>query len=237
MRIPLCPPGRGGVLLQYLAGLSCAFPAWMHASSGLGSLDPIRQPEEGDVCMIPATQIKKGMVILHNGELYQVVSLHHVTPGNWRGMVQTKLRSLKTGSIIDNRFRSEDRIDRAMLDQQEMEYLYQDGNQFCFMNIETYEQVFLSQDVLDDTLQFLKPNGRIVVDFYEEQPVSIEIPGTVDLQVVATEPGIRGATATRATKPATLETGLVVQVPVFIEQGDVIRVDTTERKYLERVTK
>jgi elongation factor P len=209
----------------------------MNALSGLDSLDPIRQPEEDNVCMIPATQIKKGMVIIHNGELYQVVSFHHVTPGNWRGMVQTKLRSLKTGSIIDNRFRSEDRIDRAVLDQQEMEYLYQDGNQFCFMNTKTYEQVFLSEDVLGDTLPFLKPNGRIVVDFYEGEPVSIEIPGTVDLQVVGTEPGIKGATATRATKPATLETGLIVQVPVFIEQGDVIRVDTTEKKYLERVTK
>ncbi|MBI3328915.1 MAG: elongation factor P, partial [Nitrospinae bacterium] len=140
-------------------------------------------------------------------------------------------------SIIDNRFRSEDKIDRAVLDQVEMEYLYQDGNQYCFMNAESFEQVFLNKDVLGDTLPFLKPNGRIFVDFYEGKPVSIEVPMTVDLEVVQTEPGIKGATATRTTKPATLETGLMVQVPVFIERGDVIRIDTAEKKYLERVAK
>ncbi len=187
--------------------------------------------------MMPATQIKKGMVIIRNGELYQVVSFHHVTPGNWRGMVQTKLRNLKTGSIIDNRFRSEDRIDRAVLDQQEMEYLYQDGTQYCFMNTETFEQILLDTDVLEDTLPFLKPNMRIMVNFYEGKPLSIELPMTVDLEVVETEPGIKGATASRTLKPATLETGLVVQVPVFIERGAVIRIDTSEKKYLERVTK
>ena len=187
--------------------------------------------------MIPATQIKKGMVILHNGELYQVLSFQHVTPGNWRGMVQTKLRNLKAGAIVDNRFRSEDRIDRAVLDQHEMEYLYQDGNQFCFMNTETFEQVFLDRTTLDEALPFLKPNTRITVDFYEGRPVSIELPMTVDLEVVDTEPGIKGATATRATKPATLETGLVVQVPVFIERGDVLRIDTSDKKYIERANK
>jgi elongation factor P len=187
--------------------------------------------------MIPATQIKKGMIIIHNGELHQVVSFHHVTPGNWRGMVQTKLRNLKTGSMIENRFRSEDRIDRAVLEQHEMEYLYQDGDQFCFMNTETYEQVFLSKDTLEDTLPFLKPNTKIAVDFYEGRPISIDLPMTVDLEVVETEPGIKGATATRTTKPATLETGLVVQVPVFIDRGDVIRVDTADKKYIERANK
>jgi len=187
--------------------------------------------------MIPATQIKKGMVILHNGELHQVVSSHHVTPGNWRGMVQTKLRNLKTGAIIDNRFRSEDRIDRAVLDQHEMEYLYQDGEQFCFMNTETFEQVFLDKATIEDALPFLKPNTRITVDFYGGRPVSIELPMTVDLEVIDTEPGIKGATATRTTKPATLETGLVVQVPVFIDRGDMIRVDTSDKKYIERANK
>ena len=189
------------------------------------------------IAMIPATQIKKGMVIIHNGELHQVVSFHHVTPGNWRGMVQTKLRNLKTGSIIENRFRSEDRIDRATLEQHEMEYLYQDGDQFCFMNTETYEQVFLNKDTLEDTLPFLKPNTRIAVDFYEGRAINIDLPMTVALEVVETEPGIKGATATRTTKPATLETGLVVQVPVFIDRGDVIRVDTSDKKYIERANK
>jgi elongation factor P len=193
--------------------------------------------KEEYVDMIPATQIKKGMVIIHNGELHQVVSFHHVTPGNWRGMVQTKLRNLKTGSIVDNRFRSEDRIDRAVLDQHEMEYLYQDGEQYCFMNTETFEQVFLGRETIEDALPFLKANMRIVVDFYEGAPVSIELPMTVDLEVIETEPGIKGATASRTTKPATLETGLVVQVPVFIERGDVLRIDTSDKKYLERASK
>jgi elongation factor P len=187
--------------------------------------------------MIPATQIKKGMVIIHNGELHQVVSFHHVTPGNWRGMVQTKLRNLKTGSIIENRFRSEDRVDRATLEQHEMEYLYQDGDQFCFMNTETYEQIFLNKETLEDTLPFLKSNTKIAVDFYEGRAINIDLPMTVDLEVVETEPGIKGATATRTTKPATLETGLVVQVPVFIDRGDVIRVDTSDKKYIERANK
>jgi elongation factor P len=187
--------------------------------------------------MIPATQIKKGMVIIHNGELYQVVSFQHVTPGNWRGMVQTKLRNLKTGSIVDNRFRSEDRVDRAVLDQHEMEYLYQDGEQYCFMNTETFEQVFLGKGTIEEALPFLKANTRLVIDFYEGAPVSIELPMTVDLEVIETEPGIKGATASRTTKPATLETGLVVQVPVFIERGDVLRIDTSDKKYLERASK
>jgi elongation factor P len=187
--------------------------------------------------MIPATQIKKGMVIIHNGELHQVVSFHHVTPGNWRGMVQTKLRNLKTGAIIDNRFRSEDRIDRAVLEQLEMEFLYQDGEQFCFMNTENFEQVFLGRDVIEEALPFLKANSRLAIDFFDGKPVGINLSMTVDLEVVETEPGIKGATATRTTKPATLETGLVVQVPVFIERGDVIRIDTAEKKYIERVSK
>lgn len=187
--------------------------------------------------MIPATQIKKGMVIIHNGELHQVVSFHHVTPGNWRGMVQTKLRNLKTGSIFENRFRSEDRVDRAVMEQHEMEYLYQDGDQFCFMNTETYEQVFLDKDTLEEALPFMKANTKIVIDFYEDRPVSIDLPMTVTLEVVETEPGIKGATATRTTKPATLETGLVVQVPVFIERGDILRIDTADKKYIERANK
>lgn len=187
--------------------------------------------------MIPATQIKKGMVIIHNGELHQVVSFHHVTPGNWRGMVQTKLRNLKTGAIFENRFRSEDRVDRAVMEQHEMEYLYQDGDQFCFMNTETYEQVFLDKDTLEEALPFMKANTKIVIDFYEGRPFSIDLPMTVTLEVVETEPGIKGATATRTTKPATLETGLVVQVPVFIERGDVLRIDTADKKYIERANK
>lgn len=187
--------------------------------------------------MISATQLRKGMVIVLDGELYQVQSFQHITPGNWRGMVQTKLRNLRTGNSTDYRFRSEDKIDRAVLDQQEMEYLYSDQGLHYFMNSQTYEQVGFTEEVLGDALQYITPNAHIMVNFYEGKPISIDLPGTVELRVVETEPGLKNATASRTTKPATLETGLVVQVPLFVEENDVIRIDTSDGKYLERVEK
>ena len=173
---------------------------------------------------IPATQIRRGMVIVFEGQPCKVLEFRHHTPGNLRAMIQTKLRNIRTGASFEHRFRSADTVDRASLEQHEMEYLYQDGDQYCFMSTETYEQVFLDKDTLEEALPFLKPNAKIAVDFYEGKAISIELPMTVDLEVVETEPGIKGATATRTTKPATLETGLVVQVPVFIERGDVLRI-------------
>jgi elongation factor P len=185
--------------------------------------------------MIQATQLRRGNTILHNGELFQVVDYQHITPGNWRGMVQTKLRNLRTGSIVDHRFRSEDRVERAILDEREMEYLYADGSDYHFMDTETYEQTHLSEDVLGDAVKYLVANAKIHVEFYEGQPVGIELPATVDLRVTQTDPGMPSATATNVLKPATVETGLVVPVPHFIQEGELIRVDTTEGKYVERV--
>ena len=184
--------------------------------------------------MIQATQVRPGMVILFEGELYRVVSVHHVTPGNWRGMVQTKLKNLKTGSNYEHRFRSEDRVEQGALDQQEMEYLYSSGGEFVFMSTETFDQVHLSPEVLGDAVGYLTPNCKIDIDFYEGNPVAIELPLTVDLKVVETEPGLKGATVTNQLKPAKTETGLVVQVPAFIGIGEVIRVDTATGEYLER---
>jgi len=184
--------------------------------------------------MIPATQLRAGMAIVHEGNLCRVMKVQHITPGNWRGMVQVKLRNLKTGNSFEYRFRSEDRVERASLEQHEVEFLYKDGDGFHFMNTETYEQFALTEDLLGDNVYYLIPNIKIQMEFNDGNPVGIEMPLTVDLKVVATDPGLKGATATNSGKPATLETGLVVQVPQFIAEGEVIRVDTADGKYLER---
>lgn len=185
--------------------------------------------------MIAATQIKRGMTIKLNGELYRVFSFQHITPGNWRGMVQTKLKSVKSGSIIEHRFRSEDRVEQAYLETHEMEYLYSDGTDYFFMNTENFEQFHLPADLLEDAIPFLIPNIKIQVEFYEGKAIGVDLPGSVTLRVVATEPALRGATVSNVNKPATLETGLVIQVPPFVNEGELIRVDTTNVEYLERV--
>jgi elongation factor P len=185
--------------------------------------------------MIQATQMKRGMCIKHENDLYRVVSAQHITPGNWRGMVQAKIRHLKSGSIIEHRFRSEDRIERAILDETAMEYLYQEGDMYHFMNNETYEQIGLSEEVLGDAVQYLTPNITLKVEMYEERPVGIELPMTVDMTVVETEPAIKGASVSNVGKPAKMETGLIVQVPPFISEGERIKIDTTTGSYIERV--
>ncbi|HXH28548.1 MAG TPA: elongation factor P [Candidatus Polarisedimenticolia bacterium] len=184
--------------------------------------------------MIQATQLRAGMAILHEGHLCRVMNVQHLTPGNWRGMVQAKLRNLKTGNSFEHRFRSEDRVEKADLEQHDMEFLYAAGDDFHFMNTETYEQVAIQRDDLGTAVSYLTPNTRVMVEFYEHRPVGVELPVTVDLKVVDTPPGLKGATASNSGKPATLETGLQVQVPQFIEIGEVVRVDTAEGKYLER---
>jgi elongation factor P len=184
--------------------------------------------------MIQATQMKRGMCIKHANDLYRVVAAQHITPGNWRGMVQAKIRNLKTGAISEYRFRSEDRIERAILDETEMEFLYQDGDMYHFMNNETFEQMALSEEVLGDAVSFLIPNIRLQIEMYEGRPVGIELPLTVDMKVVETEPAIKGASVSNQNKPAKMETGLVVQVPPFIAEGDTIRIDTATSGYIER---
>jgi elongation factor P len=187
--------------------------------------------------MIQATQLRKGMCIKHANELYRVVSTQHITPGNWRGMVQAKIRNLRSGSTIEHRFRSEDRVERAILDETEMEYLYSEGDMHHFMNSETYEQIALSSDTLGDAVPYLIPNIRLKVEFFEGKPIGINLPLAVEMKVAETEPAIKGATVSNVGKPATMETGLVVQVPPFINEGDVIRIDTATGAYVERVSK
>lgn len=184
--------------------------------------------------MIQATQLKRGMVIKHDNDLYRIVEAQHKTPGNLRGMVQAKIRSLKTGAISEHRFRSVDMVERAILDETEMEYLYQDGDMYHFMNNETFEQIGLSEEVLGDAVHYLIPNIRLKVDLWEGRPVGIELPLSVDMKVVETEPAIKGATVSNVGKPAKMETGLMVQVPPFISEGDVIKIDTATGAYLER---
>jgi elongation factor P len=184
--------------------------------------------------MISATQLRPGMVIKYNNELYSVFSMTHRTPGNLRGFVQAKMRSLRTGSMMENRFSSEDKVEKAIMDEQEMEYLYDDGEYYYFMNTENYEQMHLMKDLLGDATQYLIPQLRVQVEFYEGKPISVELPATVDMTVVETEPSLRGSTVSNVTKPAKMETGLVVQVPAFITEGEKIKVNTAEGTYQER---
>jgi elongation factor P len=185
--------------------------------------------------MIPATQLRRGMVIKKDGELFSVFSAQHKTPGNLRGFVQAKLRNLRSGSMIDHRYRSVDLVEKVALEEHEMEYLYKDGSDYYFMNTETYDQTHLSEDTLGESVLYLTPNIRIKVEFYEGNPVGIDLPPTVDMVVIETEPGLKSATASNVGKPAKMETGLVVQVPPFVDAGEKIRIDTTEGKYMERV--
>jgi elongation factor P len=184
--------------------------------------------------LIPATQLRVGMLINYQNELHRVTNVVHVTPGNWRGMVQTKLRNLRSGTQTENRFRSEDKVERVTLEQHEMEFLYRSDDHYYFMNTESFDQIPLDAETLGDATQYLTPNLRLQVEFHETTPVAVQLPKTVDLAVTETAPGMRGATVTNSLKPATTETGLVVPVPSFIDVGDVIRVDTESGEYLSR---
>lgn len=183
---------------------------------------------------VQATRLRKGNLVKHNGDLCRVVEQQHVTPGNLRGFVRAKLRKVKDGSIFEHRFRSEDMVERAALDEHEMQYLYKDGSDYYFMDTTTYEQIHMSEEALGDSVNYLLPEATIRVEFYEGTPVGIELPATVDLKVEETTPGIKGATASAQVKPARTETGLVVTVPAFINEGDVIRVNTDTGEYQSR---
>ncbi|HKW74903.1 MAG TPA: elongation factor P [Terriglobales bacterium] len=183
---------------------------------------------------IPATQMRPGMIIKHNNDLHLVFTVEHRTPGNLRAFIQAKLRNIRTGAMFEHRFRSADPIDKITVDEIPMEYLYQDGEDYYFMNTENYEQIHLRKDTLGDAVDYLTANLQIKVEFYDGKAVGVELPQIVELTVVETEPGLKSATASSVTKPAKTETGLVVQVPPFINEGEKIRVDTAEGAYLSR---
>ncbi len=183
---------------------------------------------------IPATQMRPGMIIKFNNELHTVFAVEHRTPGNLRAFIQAKLRNLRTGAMFEHRFRSPDPIDRVIVDEIAMEFLYNDGDDYYFMDTTTYEQTNLKRDTLGDAVEYLTANLQITVSIFNGVPVGIDLPGTVVLTVIATEPGLKSATASSVTKPARMETGLIVQVPPFINEGEKIRVDTAEGVYLSR---
>jgi elongation factor P len=178
--------------------------------------------------------MKKGMLIKIGQDLFRVLELQHVTPGNLRGFVRVKFRNIRTGTLSDQKLRSEDFVDRATLDEREMQYLYRDGDAFHFMDTSTYEQLHIDAEALGDNVNYLIPDALIKVEFFGSEPVGIELPQTVDLVVEETVPGIKGATASNQIKPARLETGLVVNVPPFVNNGDKIRVNTETGEYLSR---
>ncbi len=184
--------------------------------------------------LISATQLRAGMVIMHKDDLHRVLNVVHVTPGNWRGMVQTKVRNMRSGNASEHRFRSEDKVERITLEQSEMEYLYSDGDQYHFMNTENYEQIALTSEDLGGKELFLLPNAKVEVEFHDTTPIGVALPKSVDLKIVETAPGLKSATVTNTLKPATTETGLVVQVPEFIDVEEVIRVDTESGAYVSR---
>jgi elongation factor P len=178
--------------------------------------------------------MKKGMLIKIGQDLFRVLELQHVTPGNLRGFVRVKFRNFRTGTLSDQKLRSEDFVERATLDEREMQYLYRDGDSFHFMDTSSYEQLHIDAEALGDNVNYLIPDALIKVEFYGSEPVGIELPQTVDLVVEDTAPGIKGATASNQIKPARLETGLVVNVPPFVNNGDKVRVNTETGEYLSR---
>lgn len=185
--------------------------------------------------MVKATQLRPGMVIQHEGDLYTVFSVEHRTPGNKRGSMQTKMRNLRSGAIVGYRFRAEDSVERAVLDEVEFEFLYGDAQSWHFMNLQTYEQIALEKDILGETVEYLIPNLQVKVQFFEGKPIGILLPDTVDLTVTETEPTMLKATASAVMKPAKLETGLVINVPPFVGTGDKVKVDTSEGRYIQRI--
>ena len=174
------------------------------------------------------------MLIKIGEDLFRVLELQHVTPGNLRGFVRVKFRNIRNNSLSDQKLRSEDTVERAVLDERQMQYLYKDGDSYHFMDTESYEQMHISAEALGESVNYIMPDATIAVEFYGSEPVGIELPPTVDLKVTDTAPGIKGATASNQIKPATLETGLVVNVPPFVNTGDVIRVSTESGEYLSR---
>jgi elongation factor P len=183
---------------------------------------------------IQATKMRKGTLVKIGNDLFRVLELQHVTPGNLRGFVRVKFRNIRSGTLSDQKLRSEDFVERATLDEREMQYMYNDGDHYYFMDTSSYEQIHISSEALGDSVSYLIPEMTISVEFYGSEPVGIELPQTVDLEVKDTPPAIKGATANAQLKPATLETGLVVQVPPFINTGDKIRVSTESGEYMAR---
>src|SRR6202790_1197003 len=185
--------------------------------------------------MLKSTQLRPGMIIMHEGDLHVIYSVDNRTPGNKRGSMQTKMRNLRNGAMTDYRFRAEELVEKVVVDEVAFEYLYSDGDTHHFMNTENYEQLALQNDIVGDTKEYLIPNLPVKIEYYDEKPIGVLLPDTVDLTVVETEQSIQKATASAVTKAAKLETGLVINVPPFVNTGDKVKVDTSEARYIQRI--
>ena len=183
---------------------------------------------------IQATRLRKGMLVKLGNDLFRILDLHHLTPGNKRAHIQARMRNIRTMALADEKFRAEEDIERATLDEREMQYLYKDGDAYYFMDTSSFEQIHIPSEALGESVNYLVADSVIKVEFYDVEPVGIELPPTVDLVVKETVPGIKGATASAQVKPATLETGLVIQVPPFVNEGDKVRVSTDTGEYQSR---
>lgn len=185
--------------------------------------------------MATTADIKNGLVIDFEGALYNIVEFQHVKPGKGGAFVRIKMKNLVTGRVLDRTLRSGEKIEIVRMDARPMQYLYQDGDHFVFMDQETYEQVSVPEPVVGDAALFLKEGENVKINFNDETPVTLEIPNFLNLKIIDCEPGVKGDTVTNVTKPAKLETGAIVQVPLFVESGEIIRVDTRTVEYIERV--
>ncbi|MDN5346877.1 MAG: elongation factor [Clostridia bacterium] len=184
--------------------------------------------------MISVNDLRTGLTIEVDGEVYSVIEFMHVKPGKGAAFVRTKLKNRRTGAVIERTFRAGEKVNRAHVERREVQYLYNDGDNYYFMDTETFEQFTLPRHQLEEAIKYLKDDMILAILFYQGETIGIDLPNFVELKVVDTEPGIRGDTATGGSKSATLETGAVVQVPLFIEVGDVVRIDTRTGEYLER---
>jgi len=184
---------------------------------------------------LKAIQLRKGNIIVFNDDLYVLTDVMHIAPGKGQAVVQTKMKHIQTGQNAEKRFRPDENVEKAELETRKMEYIYDEGDSLIFMDQETFEQIPIHKDFLGDAIYYLLPNTVVDVNFYQNKPIGVELPLSVDLKVVETEPTLKTATVTSSYKPAILETGLKVQVPPFIEEGEVVRIDTRDGKYLERV--
>ena len=185
--------------------------------------------------MVTAGDFKKGLTVEVDGQVYNIVDFQHVKPGKGAAFVRTRMKNVISGGVVERTFNPTDKVERAIIETKEMEYLYSDAELYYFMDTQTYEQLPLNREKVEDALEFIKENMTVTIRFYKENAFSVEPPNFVELQIVECDPGIRGDTATGATKNATLETGLVVSVPLFVNNGDRIRVDTRTGEYMERV--
>lgn len=184
--------------------------------------------------MISTSDFKKGLTIEINDDIYSIVDFQHVKPGKGGAFVRTKLKNVKTGFITDKTFRAGEKMEQAIMDRKTMQYLYNDGNNYCFMNKENYEQISLSKEQISEITDLLKEGNDVDVVFCKDELIGAELQNFMSLKIIKTMPGVKGNTVSGALKPATLETGAIIQVPLFIKEGDIIKIDTRDRRYIER---